>query len=111
MAGVILAACAGLSALSTLPLTIATLRARRPALALAVVAGFAVLASGSAFVVMRILSTGGISTPDLRPWQIVGIATIALAFLVSSAIPLLLARRRGWRLRWGRRENMREASP
>ncbi len=108
--GVALGICVVLSAVTTLPLTVVTLRSRWPALALAGFAVFAALVLVAIFGMLRLLNNQGIlPTPSLSAWDVVGITVSTFAFLVSAATPLLLARRGGWRLDWGRQTKAQEA--
>ena len=91
-----LACCIGISLASTLPVVVATLRARKPALAMLGISIYAMIILAVTFTVLGI-----IERRTLRPWHMIGMSTTAATFTGAMAVPLMMVRLRGFRLRWG----------
>lgn len=88
-----------ISAITTLPAVIATLRARRVPMALALV-----LAGYSAFAVGFVAVAVNFGDAPAFSWEaLVAMATVTGGFFVCLTTPLLVARKLGYWLLWGRR--------
>lgn len=75
---------------------VATLRAKKPALAMLEICVY-----GAIILVVTFAVIGVFQRPP-SPWQMIGMSTTAATFTGAMAMPLLLVRQRGFRLRWGR---------
>jgi hypothetical protein len=95
--GAALAACLGLSLVSTLPMVVATLRARRLALAMLVLGAYSLFALVITFTVIGFVDRSG-----LQLWPMIGTCITVFSFVALTTMPLLVWRRIGFRLRWGR---------
>lgn len=90
---------AGISLFTTLPVVVATLRARQIWLALPVTLALDVM------ILVVFMATGTAIARRPPPWQAyVGMACMVGGFFVSLTGVMLVARRLGYRLVWGRRQ-------
>jgi len=86
-----------LSAISVLPAVLAVLRSRRLLLAMGFVFSVYVAIAGSYAALIVLLSEAPLD------WEMfVGMPALAVGFFVELTLPLLIARRFGYRLLWGR---------
>ncbi len=97
--GIISASLAGISLISTLPAVVATLRVRKPAIGTAVIFVYAITA-----VVITIVIISWFTAQRVRSWETVGFILVATSLAAGLTTPLLIARRLGYRLSWGRLE-------
>ena len=95
--GIVLASCFVISLATTLPMVVATLRARHAGLAMV---GFSIYAAIAIVITLTVI--GLFARRPLRPWDVVILLTVIASFTLAMTMPLLTARRRGYRLRWGR---------
>ncbi len=95
--GIGLACGFGISLASTIPVVIATLRARNPAWGMLAIAHYTAIALAITFVVVGLVEG---RVPQF--WDVFGWSISIVTFMGAMATPLLLARGLGFRLRWGR---------
>ena len=92
---IVLAVCSGASLFSTLPILTATLRTRSVFLAVTIVAIYAAAWLVAILVVMN-------SIDSVDETEIAYMTALMLSFAAALTVPLLMVRRLGFRLRWGR---------